>query len=306
MNAPAPPPARDDRTAYALLFAVPLCLSVNPLVSKAFIGDIPPWGMAFWRWTLAAALIAIFAGRALWRRRAAVRAEWRSLAALGFLGVFVAGAFVYIAAQTTTATNIGLLFALSPVFVVLIGAMLYGDRLGHWQIAGVAGSLLGAVLILMRGDLAALLGLRFASGDLWILIACICWSFYTVYNMRWKSALGLWPRFLAIMLAGTLMLAPFALWEHIAARRWEPDGRNLGAIVALAVFPAVLAYSGYAFIIARLGAARAILMQYIVPVYIAAFAWLALGERLAWYHIAGAALVLGGLFLATRRAPRKS
>ena len=302
--APQTAEAGQATLAQALLFVVPLCFVTNPIVSKMFIQDIPPWAMGFWRWCGAALIIAPFAAGALWRGRAAVPGEAPRIAILGFLGVTAAGGFVYVGALTTSAVNIGLIFSASPVFVVVLARLLYGQAMTRGQTAGVIVSLLGVLLILSRGQIETFAAARFVVGDLWLLVASLAWALYSLLHRRWKSALPEWPRFLAIMIAGVILLAPFAIWERAAGRDFALSTPNLVAIFVLALVPGALAYAGYNYISGKLGPARASMLLYMVPVYAAILAWIVLGERIGWYHVAGAALVIAGIYASLRLGPK--
>ena len=130
------PSTRERQIALALLFIVPVFFTTNQLVARAVHETIPPVGLAFWRWTLAFVILLPFTARPLWRHRADIRREWRDLLALGILGMCFCGAFVYIGAQTTTAINIGLIYGASPVAIVALAAIVYGEQLTPAKIIG--------------------------------------------------------------------------------------------------------------------------------------------------------------------------
>jgi len=97
-------------------------------------------------------------------------------------------ALFYLAAHHTTAVNITILQGSMPVFV-LVGALLfYGTRIRGWQIAGMAVTLLGALLVATRADLATLTSFSFNVGDLWMLVACCLYAGFTV-ALRKKPAI---------------------------------------------------------------------------------------------------------------------
>ncbi|WP_420417554.1 EamA family transporter [Pacificispira sp.] len=75
----------------------------------------------------------------------------------------------YIGADTTSATNIGLIYSASPVLIILLAAAFYGEAVSKLQIAGITLSLLGVIVIVCRADLDVLVNLAFTVGDLWIL-----------------------------------------------------------------------------------------------------------------------------------------
>src|SRR3546814_5727141 len=92
----------------------------------------------------------------------------------------VCGAFVYIAADTTSATNIGLIYAASPILIVALARVFYGERVTLRQGLGILLSLAGVLAIVARGDPGVLTGLRFASGDLWAAAAMAAWAVYSI------------------------------------------------------------------------------------------------------------------------------
>jgi drug/metabolite transporter (DMT)-like permease len=274
----------------------------NVVVARAVAATMPPVALAFGRWGLAALLLLPVAARPLWRARRAVRRELFDLFVLGVLGMVICGAVVYVGARTTTATNIGLIYAASPVFIIVLARVFYGETMAAVQMLGVLLSLAGVVTIIARGDISVLLGLTFTIGDLYILGASFAWAVYSVWLRHRPSALAVTPRFTAITIAGVVALVPFLFIEAATQGLPPLDGFTLGVMLFLAIVPGVGAYQTYALVQRRLGANRAALLMYLIPVYNAGLAWALLGETLHLYHCAGAALVLPGIFLATRRA----
>src|SRR5688500_13526382 len=119
----------EQRLAVALLFVTPAMWSVNYLVARWAPGLIAPHALALGRWCVAALLLGFFARRELADKRDRIRAEWRQFLVLGALGMWVCGAFVYIGARSTTAVNIGLLYAAAPVFIAVASGLFLRDRL---------------------------------------------------------------------------------------------------------------------------------------------------------------------------------
>ncbi len=299
-------PARSRRIALILLFVAPALFASNMLMARATHDFIPPVALAFWRWSVTLMLLLPFTAAALLRARAAVAREWPDLLILGGLGMGVCGAFVYIGADTTTATNIGLIYAASPILIVVMARVFYDEALGPRQMLGVALSLTGVLAVICRGDLAVLLALRFTVGDLWIVTAMAAWALYSILLRHRPSRLTLLPRFAAITAGGVVVLLPFTLAEAWSGDLPSLNGRTVGAVLFLAVVASLGAYLAYARIQAVLGAGPAGLLMYLIPLYNGLLAFLLLGERLELYHLAGAALVLPGIYLATRKSMARS
>lgn len=298
-------PNRAVLFATLLLFIAPALFASNMLVARSTYELIPPIALAFWRWLVTLLLLLPFIAGTLWRQRQAIRREWADLVFLGALGMGVCGAFVYIGAATTSATNIGLIYAASPVLIILLARWLYGEAVSPRQIAGVALSLCGVLGIICKGDPAVLLELRFTVGDLWILAAMIAWALYSVLLKHRHSDLGLQTRFAAICAGGVVVLAPFHLWEIGIGQVPRLDRTTVASVLFLAVVASLGAYQAYALIQKTLGAARTGLLMYLIPVYNGGLAYLFLNETLELYHALGAALVLPGVYLATHRAQPK-
>ena len=110
------------------------------------------------------------------------------------------------------------------------------------------------------------------------------------------------PRFTAIAIAGVITLLPLLPVEIAMLGPPRIDVFALGVVVFLAIVPGLGAYLTYDFVQRRLGSNRASLVMYLIPVYNAGLAWALLGEQLRLYHFIGAAMVLPGIYLATRRA----
>ncbi|WP_437649782.1 DMT family transporter [Sorangium sp. So ce362] len=293
--------SRDQRIAQVLLFVTPALFTANMVLARATADFIPPVALAELRWLGVVLVLLPFCGRELWRGRASLRRDWARYALLGLLGMGICGAGVYHGAASTTATNIGLIYAASPVIILLLSRAMFGDRLSRRQGLGAGLALTGVLVIVLRGDPAALLALSFSTGDLVILVAAISWALYTVLLKRWPDPLGVSARLTAIALAGVIVLLPLLGWE--LATRGPPDFdlRTVAAVLTLVLVPGVGAYATYGYITQHLGPSRTGLLLYMSPVYTAVMAWMLLGEAFALYHWLGAALVLPGLFFATHK-----
>ncbi len=296
-----------QRQAQALLWLSPALVSSNYIIARAASGEIAPHLLALVRWSVALLLMLVVSGRDLLPICRAMRAEgWHTLT-LGALGMWVCGAFVYVGAATTSAANIALIYAATPVAIAIAGARLLGEPVGRRQRVGLVLATVGLLFVILKGELLNLLAVRPVAGDGWILAAATGWVAYTVLQQRWPTALTTPQRLAAITAGGVLVLLPFTLLEVSMQAPASPSVRGLALAVLAGVVPGFLAYQAYGFLIRELGATRAGLAMYLSPIYAALIAWLALGERPHWFHAVGAALILPSIFFASRsdqaRAP---
>jgi drug/metabolite transporter (DMT)-like permease len=290
------------RLSWTLLMLAPMLWSANMLVARWSADWFPPHALAFWRWVVALVPMLAICGAVLWRRRREVLREWPDLLLLGALGMWICGAFVYIGAATTSATNIGLIYAGVPVMVMLLSAAVFRERLGAAQAAGAVLALVGVLTIIMRGDARILAGLEFTVGDLWTLTAAACWAIYSVLMRYRPSRLDPFLRLTAVTIGGVLVLAPMTLAEAALVGLPPLEWRSLVAALIAGLLPGFGAYQAYSWLLREIGAARTSLVLYLTPVYTALLSWLLLGEAIRGYHLAGAVLVLGGVWIAGRGA----
>ncbi|MGE4407383.1 DMT family transporter [Pseudomonas sp.] len=297
--------SRQGLAFLGLLVAV-LCWSGNALVARAFYDDIPPLGLSFWRWVLATSLLLPFVARGIWAHRATLRAAGWRLPVVAALGIASYNSLLYTAAQSTEAINLTLVNTCLPL-ATFIGA---GFLLGEWPSRrawyGMAVAACGLLYLISRGDWATLAGLAFQRGDLIMLLAVLAWALYTLLLRRWAGYLTVPPLVLlgTLMLLGVPLILPFYLLELSHVGGFEPSAGNLAAIAYTAVFASLVAYLGWNHGVKIVGAGRAAMAMYLMPVFTALLGWLLLGEALRAFHWVGGALIFSGLLLATRPALR--
>ena len=296
-------PASRHRAALALIFITPALWTVNYLVARSAPGVIEPHLLALLRWLMASVLFTLAAWPELRVHRRQILADWKHYLVLGALGMWICGAWVYIGGRTTSAVNIALIYAISPVLIVAVSALWLRERFNGLQACGVALALAGVVHVVLKGRWEALAAVQFVPGDGWILAATLSWTVYSVLLKKWPSPLGPGARLAVISLAGVLVILPFAAWEALHNAQPLLTGHGFGLALAAALFPGYGAYLAYSVMQRELGAAQVSVVLYLAPIYAAVMAWLVLGEALHGYHALGMSLVLPGIYLVTR-APR--
>ena len=300
MNRFAPGDPRRARLAHALLYITPAMWSANYIVARLAVGVVEPNLLALMRWSMASAMMLPLAWPALARNWPAWRREWKDLLLMGGLGMWICGSFVYIGGASTSATNIGLLYATAPVLIACGSVLWLGERLRKRQIAGVALALTGTTMIVVKGSLANLLAIRLNHGDLWIIASVLSWTAYSLLLRARPSVLDSFARLTAIALGGVVVLIPFTIAEVVLTGAPQPSGAMFGLAFVAALLPGFLSYQSYSFMQRELGVARTALVMYLAPIYAAGVAWAILGEAPQWFHGAGALLILPGIYLATR------
>ncbi len=291
----------DFRTAL-LLTLPPLFWAGNAVFARLLVGQVPPLALSLARWVIALAIFLPFAWSALRTHASALRAQCKDVALIGVLGVGCYNSFQYLAVQTSTAVNVTLIAASTPVFVLATGALFFGEptRRAQWIGAGV--SLAGVLMVLARGDPANLLRLSFVVGDLIMLAANLTWTLYTWLLRKRRPELPFAPFLAAQMAFGVLAIAPFAVAESVlspAAIHWSPT--VIAVMLYVAVLPSIVAYSVWDHGVARVGAVVPVYFANLTPVFAGVLSVLVLGELPRMYHLVGLLLIVAGIHLAGRR-----
>jgi len=282
------------------LWLIPALWAVNFIVARWAPGVVAPYALALGRWALAGVLLGIVARQELWTQRRAILAVWHQYVVLGFCGMLVCGAWVYLGARTTGAMNISLIYAASPVLIA-VGAVLWlGERFRWSQVLGVVVALAGVVHVVVQGRWLALGQVQWVVGDAWIVAAMVAWAAYALLQKLWPSPLGSTARLAAICAGGVLTLIPCALWEAQLPETPSWSWAATGLVVAAALFPGLAAYWIYGAAQKVLGASRVAVTLYLGPLYAAVVAWGVLGEPLGVHHLVGAALILPGVYWVSR------
>jgi drug/metabolite transporter (DMT)-like permease len=290
--------------AWLVLLATLLLWSGNWIVARAVRDDISPGIATAGRLVVVLLILLPFTLKNLTTKlREATNYDLLLFLALGVSGGGLHLAFQWLGLHYTTATSATLYLSTAPVFILLLARPLLGERIAARQWAGVALSFCGVALIgtqgriFFDGALAA-----FNVGDALALLSMLFWGCYTVFLRMRRDDLDT-PEFLTVLCGlGLACMLPWAGWEMLNHAKTDLSATGAIAVLYSAVGSLLLAGAGWAYVVKRLGAARAGATMHLMPGIAALLAMLFLDEYPGWYHGAGIALILAGVGLSTARA----
>jgi drug/metabolite transporter (DMT)-like permease len=220
---------------------------------------------------------------------------------LALAGQTVLNGLTYLGLAYTTDTNAALLYGFSPVLIAVLAALLLGERLTAWKLAGAAAGFVGVVLIITQGQLNSL-GLHgVLAGNLIVFGATVYWAAYSVIT-RWVTQRIPVETYSFYIL--TLAAAPLTAWVWLQKMRFPLAGLHSGTLLALAfmgIGAGAVAMNCWNWGLANIEAARAGMFSYLEPVFASLVAMIFLSERLSLPSLLGAALVFGGIYLSTQQ-----
>ena len=259
-------------------------------------GLTPAW-IFLLRFALAYAFILFAVPRPLRLRSAA---DELLAAAAGVTGGSLYFLLENIALEYAPASNVSLIVCTAPVWTaLLLGALDRRERMSRSQAAGSAAAFVGMALVVLNGRFVLHLS---PAGDLLSLGAALLWM---VYSLVVKRIIGRYPTLLVtrkIFFYGLVTILPVVVARPLDL---SPDtfARPVvwGNLVFLGLVASMLCYLIWNAVIRHLGAVRATNYIYFNPLVTMVTAWLCIGERITAAALAGAALILGGMWLCERK-----
>ncbi|APX94118.1 EamA family transporter [Halomonas sp. 1513] len=271
-----------------------LIWSGNMTINQLTVGAIAPSSIAFLRWVLALSVLTPFVLPAVWRHRQALKREWPKLAFLGLLGMAMWQGLAYVAAETTSATNMGILAATVPLLTVLLSALILREPPSLGGVAGGLVALCGVAVLLGRGDPLSLLVLDVSPGDALMVVAASCYATYGVMLKRWQMDLPPWVMLYVQAVFATLLLLP----GYLLGPMTPVDGGNVWLIAYAGIPASIITTFLWMRAVRQIGASKASIFLNLMPLFSAIIAMLFLGERLAGWHLLGGGLTLIGVIMA--------
>jgi len=281
-------------------------MASNLIVARGGVEYVPPISLAFWRWAVVFLLLLPFTYSLLIKNFKIIKKEFKKLFFLGAMGCGVCGAFPFLAGETTTVTNMGIIYTSSPIFIIMISAIFFHEKINFIKIIGLVSCLIGVFAIIIKGDIDLLLSLNFTIGDLWMLAAAIGWALYSIYLFYWKSQLKIFQRFTLVAFFGAISLLPFYIIEEVAVQRTVFNSQFFSWVLFAAISPGVIAFTLYTKVQKSLGASLTGFTLYIFTIYAAIYGFIFFDEKLESFHYLGTVLVFFGVYLAKKNYENKT
>ena len=285
---------------YILLFVQPIFMATNIIVARGGVEYVPPISLAFWRWLTVFLILFPFFYNEILKNKKYINKEFWKLFFLGSMGCGICGAFPFIAGMSTTMANMGIIYTSSPIFIIILSAMFFNDKINFSRVIGLVLCLIGVLAIISKGNLDLLINFKFTSGDLWMIGAAMGWAVYSIYLLNWKSKFSLMARFTLIAMFGTISLFPFYILEEIFYFNTAFNSNFLFWVLFAAISPGIIAFTLYTRVQKYLGASLTGFTLYIFSIYSAIYGIILFDEALLNFHYFGAAFVFAGVYLARK------
>lgn len=297
-----------EKLGIAAAAATAVLWGSNHVVARALRDSVPLPALVFWRWLIGAALLTAVGWPALVRDWPAIRARWMQICFGGIIGVGIFSFLLLGGAYHSLAIEVGLINATTPVWIALLGGLTGEERLHRRGWLGLTLAFAGTLVIVVKGDPAGLIQLRFGFGNLLSLAAAMTFAWFSLRVRVWSRTIDTLALTIATAWAGILfIMLPAYLASLAMGGPWlaaDPDhsANSTAAVAYMAVGPTMLGNFLYLFGVSAIGATKAATFLYLTPVFSAVMAISLLGEQLAAFHLIGITIISFGLwFLAGSR-----
>ncbi len=286
----------NHRTEFFLLVGV-LLLGTNPVAVKYAVSAIPALPFVALRFTVAG-LLLLGVARCVGSLGGVGRKDLLSMMGVGALGVGMTNMLFTSGVSFTSASETALLYAVVPVWGMILGSVLGLERPTLRGVLGVGIAFVGIVVV-VYGGLGG--GDSSLQGNLLVLGATVCWGAYTVLSLPLLERYS--PLVVAAytMLFGGLASLPVALPGLLRAD-WQTVNAGVWAAVAYStILVAAFGFFAWQRGASLLGANRVLVYQYLITFIGVTSGIVLLGEEMGIEKILGGAVILVGVYLARRQ-----
>ena len=287
--------------AYIMLICATLFWAGNFAVGKfAFLTEIPPLSLVFYRWLLVWILLLPFTFRNILKFKNTILDNLPLLFFLGLTSVGLFNSFTYLSLIHTQVINASLFNTAIPAVIILLCFLFKIEKTNRFQILGLIVSVLGILSIIAKLNLDILLSLDFNKGDIIMIGGVITWGIYSTLLKKKNFNLPLLTLVHVICTFGLICVFPQFLFEFTQGKVINIDINLVYTLIFLALFPSIGSYYCWAGAVSIIGANRAGIFLSLIPLFSTMMGIFFFNEQFQLYHLTGAVLIILGLFLSNK------
>ena len=287
--------------AYTMLVCASLFWAGNFMIGKyAFLTEIPPLSLVFYRWSLVWIILLPFTYKEIIKYKDTILNNIPILFFLGLTSVGLFNSFTYLSLIHTQVINASLFNTAIPAIIILLCFLFKIEKTNKFQILGLIISVVGILAIITKLKLDILLSLNFNKGDLIMIGGVITWGVYSTLLKKKQFTLPLLTLVHIICTFGLISVFPQFLYEFSNGQVINFDTNLVYTLIFLALFPSIGSYYCWAGAVSVIGANRAGISLSLIPLFSSIMAIVIYDEIFQFFHLIGAILIILGLFLSNK------
>ena len=287
--------------AYIMLVCASLFWAGNFMIGKyAFLTEIPPLSLVFYRWSLVWIILLPFTYKEIIKYKDTISNNLPLLFFLGLTSVGLFNSFTYLSLIHTQVINASLFNTAIPAIIILLCFLFKIEKTNKFQILGLIISACGILAIITKLKLDILISLNFNKGDLIMIGGVLTWGIYSTLLKKKQFTLPLLTLVHVICTFGLISVFPQFLYEFSDGQIINFDINLVYTLIFLALFPSIGSYYCWAGAVSIIGANRAGISLSLIPLFSSIMAIVLYGEQFQFFHLIGAILIILGLFLSNK------
>ena len=268
----------------------------NTIAGRMSTGEMSPMVVVFLRWLIISIFLIFFLNKKLISSLKSIRGKFVWLCLMGSLGLTGFNALFYIAAQNTTAINLGIIQGIMPAIILVGSVIIFKEVVNITKVAGLIISFFGVLVVVSQGDYERVILLSFNYGDIVMLCACFFYSGFTL-GLKNKPVIDPIVLMTYFSFSALIFSLPLLITEYyLGGNQLPATGTAWLTILYIAFVPSFLAQVFFIRGVELVGASKAGLFINFLPIFAAILGVLLLGERLYIYHLASLFIVLFGVY----------
>ena len=284
-----------------MLVCASLFWAGNFIVGKyAFLTEIPPLSLVFYRWSLVWIILLPFTYKEIIKHKDTILNNLPLLFFLGLTSVGLFNSFTYLSLVHTQVINASLFNTAIPAIIILLCFLFKIEKTNKFQILGLIISVCGILAIITKLKIDILLSLNFNKGDLIMIGGVITWGVYSTLLKKKKFTLPLLTLVHVVCTFGLISVFPQFLYEFSNGQIINFDINLVYTLTFLAFFPSIGSYYCWAGAVSIIGANRAGISLSLIPLFSSIMAIFFYNEQFQFFHLIGSILIILGLFLSNK------
>jgi drug/metabolite transporter (DMT)-like permease len=297
---------RQNQIGAALAITSSIIWSGNFIVSRYAIHLAGPTSLAFFRWSIAAICMLPFAYKNFKNEMYIFKENKAYFFWMGLVGCVFYNTLIYTAGHYSTAINMALFGStVHPIVAALLAAYFVNEKL-HWKnITGIILGLIGTLFLLTKGHLANIVNFEIGLGDVWMILAGICFGTYNVFVRKKPQGISNNSFLLVLFAIAAILLLPVALFEMNYIQPVVYNTQLLWIVLYIGIGNSTISYLIWNNAIQKIGAGKAALFGTLIPVLSSIEAVLFLGESFSNAQIISGLIIIIGIVINTWPSPIK-
>lgn len=283
--------------AYAGIVGATFFWGTNFNAGAFIIKSMAPISASIERFSISTLLLVLIFGLTGKLRLSTLKNNLVVFIGLGLLGFTAFNLATFFGLQTTTPINGALILATTPLWTMIFAVLLEGERIDRGRAIGLVLGSLGVGLVITRGDIQVLLGLKVAIGDAIILAGSVAWAANMVGTRRFvKDATPLETTTFSMLFGALGLIVLGFIYENPIASISTASLSVHGAVIYLAVCGSLIAYLLWFKGIHAIGAARTSIFFNLAPVFTMLVSSMLGARPNVWQLLGAGGVILGVVF----------